>query len=135
MCGHREAMFLRGFSRLPSDGPNAPPVKVTDVPKRDTTCASTTIGRDGFPAGPRFQLCIIVKEQHIMQTNEIPWKKITTNLAVFGLVLGAVKILSPESVSKVSGVPQRKKLFRLFGAREIAAAIAILATRRVGAGL
>jgi len=70
-----------------------------------------------------------------MQTNEIPWKKVATGLAVFGLVVGAAALFAPGTVAKVTDEPPRKKFLHFFGASEIVAGIAILVARRASPGL
>jgi len=55
--------------------------------------------------------------------------RIGRGLGWFSIGLGLAELLSPRFISKVSGVPERDGIIRLFGAREIAQGVGILTQR------
>src|SRR5690349_5148081 len=57
---------------------------------------------------------------------------VARGLGWFGIGLGAMEILAPRWLSRMIGVEETPGLLRLFGAREIASGIAILALDNPG---
>ena len=60
-------------------------------------------------------------------------RKLARGLGWFSIGLGVAEVVAPEKLSKALGIERRKGLVRLFGLREIAAGVGILAERRQGA--
>lgn len=70
-----------------------------------------------------------------MNSQQITWPQVAKGLAWFGVALGAVELMAPRTLARMTGLPAKAGLLRAFGAREIGAGIAILAARRAAPGL
>ena len=57
-------------------------------------------------------------------------RKTARGLAWFGIGLGLAELLVPAAVAKASGLEGRERLLRLFGLREIASGVLLLAVNK-----
>lgn len=59
-------------------------------------------------------------------------KAVARGLGWFGIGLGLVEVLAPKTLARVTGLEKHAGLLRVFGAREIALGVAILAASDPG---
>ena len=57
----------------------------------------------------------------------ISHRTVAKGLAWFGIALGAAELVAPRKVALASGLQGREGVIRLFGAREVASGVAVLA--------
>ena len=54
-------------------------------------------------------------------------RNVARGLGWFGIGLGLIELLAPRALAKATGLQGRENILRLFGAREIASGVIILA--------
>ncbi|MBX9699387.1 MAG: hypothetical protein K2X74_08120, partial [Acetobacteraceae bacterium] len=60
-------------------------------------------------------------------------ERLAQGLGLFSIALGAAELLAPHAMARPLGLAGRERLIALYGLREIATGIGILATRRPAA--
>jgi hypothetical protein len=85
---------------------------------------------DQQPHGPRG-----IKRQVLGAAEDPPEERLARFLGVFSLALGTAELLAPRALARLVGLGTGEGLVRLFGAREIASGIGILAGRRPAASV
>jgi hypothetical protein len=64
-----------------------------------------------------------------LETNDMTPKDIARGLAWFGIGLGVVELLAPRKVAQAAGLEGHETLIALYGLREIASGIVVLAAK------